>query len=65
MFFTINITDEYLIYNFNGLDYLMKRFINDINNKISFYSIVSNSMSNKYFEEIKRDIIDNLLSFTI
>jgi insulysin len=62
MYFSMNITDEYLVYNFNGLDYLMKRFINDIVNKTSFYSIVSNSLSSKYFEEIKRDIIDNLIN---
>ena len=43
--------DEYLILNFNGLYYVMHRFINDIVNKISFYSIEINPMSSKYFAE--------------
>lgn len=62
MYFIMSITDEYLVYNFNGLDYLMKRFMSEIVNKTSIYSIVSNPASEKYFNEIKRDIIDNLIN---
>ena len=62
MYFSINESDEYLIYNFNGLDYLMKHFVNDIVNKTSLYSIVNNPLSKKYFEEIKRDVKDTLIN---
>lgn len=62
MYFSMYISDEYIVYNFNGLDYLMKKFINDIVNKTSFYSIVSNSLSKKYFKDIKRDIVDSLIN---
>jgi len=62
MHFNMNISDEYLILNFNGLDYVMNRFVNDIINKISYYSIEINPTSIKYFEETKRDIKENLLN---
>lgn len=62
MYFSMNISDEYLILNFNGLDYVMNRFINDIVYKISFYSIEINPNTTKYFEEIKRDIKENLIN---
>ena len=62
MYFSFNVVDEYLILNFNGLDYVMKKFINDIINKISFYSIQANVFSKRYFEEIIRDIKENLLN---
>lgn len=62
MYFTMSISDEYLILNFNGLDYIMNKFINDIVNKISFYSIESNPLSKKYFDEIKRDAKESLLN---
>ena len=62
MHFSMNISEEYLILNFNGLDYVMNRFVNDIINKTSFYSIEINPSSSKYFEEIKRDIKEILLN---
>ena len=62
MHFSMNISDEYLILNFNGLDYVMHRFINDIVNKISFYSIEINPMSSKYFAEIKHNIKESLIN---
>jgi insulysin len=63
MYFSINITDDFLILNFNGLDYIMKKFINDIVNKISFYSIQLNSLTPKYFDDIKHEIVENLMNF--
>lgn len=62
MSFLMSISDEYLVLNFNGLDYVMNRFINYIVNKISFYSIETNPISVKYFDDIKRDIKDSLLN---
>jgi insulysin len=62
MYFSMNIYDEYLIMNFNGLDYVMNRFLNDIVNKISFYSIENNLVSKKYFEEIKHNIKEEILN---
>lgn len=62
MYFNMNISDEYLILNFNGLDYVMNKFVNDIVYKISFYSIEINPLNTKYFEEIKRDIKESLLN---
>jgi insulysin len=53
-FFSINIENEFLIYNFNGLDYIMKNFINDVLNKISFNAININKLNKKYFDEIKK-----------
>lgn len=63
MYFSMNLSDEYLVYNFNGLDYVMKKFVNDIINKTSFYAIQINPLSKKYFEEIIKDIKENLLNF--
>ena len=62
MYFNMNISDEYLTLNFNGLDYVMNKFVNDIVYKISFYSIEINPLNTKYFEEIKRDIKESLLN---
>lgn len=62
MSFIMSISDEYLVLNFNGLDYIMNKFINYIVNKISFYSIQLNPTSKKYFDEIKKDIKDSLLN---
>jgi insulysin len=62
MYFSMNITDEHLVLNFNGLDYVMNKFINDIVYAISFYSIEINPLSNKYFEEIKRDLKESLIN---
>jgi len=63
MYFSMNLSDEYLVYNFNGLDYVMKKFVNDIINKTSFYAIQINPLSKKYFKEIIKDIKENLLNF--
>ena len=62
MYFTMNISDEYLIYNFNGLYYLMKQFLNEIIKKISYESIIKNSNVEKYFDEIKMDLIEGLVN---
>lgn len=60
MYFSFSISDEFIIYNYMGLDYIMKKFVNDITNKISFYSVQANPSSEKYFNEIIREIIENL-----
>jgi insulysin len=62
MNYMIAINDGYLIYNFYGLDYVMKKFINEIINKTSFYALQINPNSPKYFNEIIKDIKENLLN---
>jgi insulysin len=62
MYYSSSITDQYLILIFNGLDYKMTEFINEINNKISYESISSNSSSKKYFYEIIHNIKEQLLN---
>jgi insulysin len=62
MYFSMSVSDEYLILNFNGLDYVMNKFVNDIVNKTSYYSVETNPASTKYFEEIKHEIKESLLN---
>jgi hypothetical protein len=62
MHFSISMHDDYLIMNYNGLDYIMNKFINEINKKITFFACISNPNSSKYFENIKRDMKENLLN---
>ena len=60
MNFIISIENEYIIYNYSGIDYVINKFINDITNKIGIYSLLCNENAEKYFHQIKRDMIDNI-----
>jgi insulysin len=60
MSFTIRTSDDCMILNFNGLDYVMSKYISEIVNKITYYSLEANSNTKKYFLDVKRDFIENL-----
>lgn len=60
MSFSLNLSDDCIVYNFCGLDYLMNKFISRIVNKITYYSVKMNQNSKKYFYEVIRDMKENL-----
>jgi insulysin len=62
MYYSMNILEDNLVYNFSGFNYSIKKFINDIVNKTSFNAIVANVSSKKYFETIKKDIVEELVN---
>jgi secreted Zn-dependent insulinase-like peptidase len=60
--FSIMINKEFLIYNFNGLEYKLDYFISQIISKIHPDVIFNNAKTNKYFNEIIRDIKESILN---
>ncbi len=62
MTFYINFYDEFMIYNFGGLDYEICYYVNNIMNKIHPEIIFNNKKSEKYFEHIVRDMKEILLN---
>ena len=61
--FSIGLLDEYIIYNYSGIDYVLNKFINDITTKTNINYILYSKKSKNYFEKIQRDIIQNLENF--
>ncbi len=62
-YFTIGIHNEYIIYSYTGLYYLVSNeFIKEINKMINIDSIFSNNKIEKYFLQIKRDMIEKLVN---
>jgi insulysin len=61
--FSINVHNDFLIYSYAGLNHIVSDiFINEINKMINIDSIFSNSNIEKYFLQIKRDLIESLVN---
>jgi insulysin len=61
VYFTISTHNEYLIYSYTGLDYIVNNvFINEINKLINIDTIFSNKNIENHFLQIKRDFLENL-----
>lgn len=58
--FSMILHNEYFIYNFNGLDYKLEYYINQIISKIHPEIIFNNEKINRYFDEIIRDMIETI-----
>jgi len=58
--FNISIFNGHLIYSYSGLTYVINIFINEINKMININNLFLNINTEKYFLQIKRDLIENL-----
>jgi len=61
MNFSISTFNEYIIYSYIGLNYQIDNFIIELNKMLN--NIFINENIEKYFLEIKRDVIENLKNF--
>jgi insulysin len=61
--FSISLSREYLIYNFNGINYELSRFMSIIIRHIYPETIFHNNKCQKYFNDIINDIKENIKNF--
>ena len=60
MSFDISVIDEYILYNYTGIDYIINKFINEITTRLSIQNVFYGNNSKKYFNNIIRDLLENL-----
>jgi insulysin len=57
--FNVSIHNEFIVYSYEGIHYLLNNFIANIIKLISNENIIQNENFNKYFEKTKIEIIDS------
>jgi len=61
--FSMYLSRDYLIYNFNGINYELQRFISIVVRNISPEIIFNNKKTNKYFDDVINEMKENIKNF--